>query len=433
MITPTNLPATPRTKVLLLTDAFLPHAGGSREYYNNIYQNLSQLGDSEVTIVTKKVRGWEAFDRIASAEFFRVHRKFRPLPSWKLQELPKGLGPFLQTVWHVLRERPDIIHSGDLYPQGVIAMTLKKIFGIPYVVYCHGEEIPQLDRFRFQPRVRDRIYKNGNAVVAASEFTRQNLLRLGIKDERIHKITPGVDSAKFKPSESSTALRKKYGLQGKVVVLTVARLVPRKGHRLSIQAFAKVCREIPDSHYLIVGTGPDERRLRELVQEAGIADRVTFTGYVPAEQLPEIYNMSDIKMMPNRQEENGDVEGFGIVFLEASAAGKPVIGGRSGGAVEAIIEGVTGYLVNPDDADELAGVLKRLLTDRELRKKLGEAGAAWIRTEFNWKTRAEALREINRRIVNQKQNLEESDRSSEPGSTITFADESRRTRAIQKP
>jgi phosphatidylinositol alpha-1,6-mannosyltransferase len=316
----------------------------------------------------------------------------------------------------VLRERPDVIHSGDLYPQGVIAMTLKKTLGIPYVVYCHGEEIPQLDRFRFQPRVRDRIYKNGNAVIAASEFTRRNLLRLGVKNEFIHKITPGVDPSKFKPSVSSNALKKKYGLQGKVVVLTVARLVPRKGHRLSIQAFAKVCQEIPDAHYLIVGTGPEEPRLRQLVQEAGIGDRVTFMGYVAAEQLPEIYNLGDIMMMPNRQEENGDVEGFGIVFLEASAAGKPVIGGRSGGAVEAIIEGVTGYLVNPDDADELAGVLKRLLTDRELRDKLGNAGTAWIHSEFNWKTRAELLREINRRIVNRKQNLEAFDRPSEVGS-----------------
>jgi phosphatidyl-myo-inositol dimannoside synthase len=413
MTTPKNLRAIARTKVLLLTDAFLPHAGGSREYYNNIYRELVQLGDSEVTILTKKIRGWEAFDRMASTEFFRIQRKFKPLRSWKLHELPRGLGPFLQTVWHVLRERPDVIHSGDLYPQGVIAMTLKKLFGIPYVVYCHGEEIPQLDRFRFQPRVRDRIYKNGNAVVAASEFTRQNLLRLNVKDERIHKIMPGVDSSKFKSCASGEALRTKYGLQGKVVVLTVARLVPRKGHRLSIQAFAKVCGEIPGAHYLIVGTGPDEARLRELVQREGIANRVTFTGYVAAEQLPEIYNLGDIMMMPNRQEENGDVEGFGIVFLEASAAGKPVIGGRSGGAVEAIREGVTGYLVNPDDVDELAGVLKRLIVDRKLREKMGNAGAAWMSSEFNWNTRARLLRAINRGILNQDQNVEAPHRAPE--------------------
>jgi phosphatidyl-myo-inositol dimannoside synthase len=388
-----------RTKVLVLTDSFLPHAGGSREYYNNIYQDLAGLGKTQVVLLTKKIAGWQEFDRKACSEFFRIRRMFKPLPSWKLRELPKGLGPLLHTLWHVVRERPDIIHSGDLYPQGVIAMALKKILGIPYVVYCHGEEIPQLDRFRYQPRVRDRIYKNANAVIAASEFTRQNLLRLGVKEECIQKITPGVDSSKFKPGNSSSGLREKYALEGKIVVLTVARLVPRKGHRIALKAFAKVCREIPDAHYLIVGTGPDEQHLRAIVQESGISDRVTFAGYVPGDQLPEIYNTCDVMVMPNRQEENGDVEGFGIVFLEASAAGKPVVGGRSGGAFEAIVEGVTGYLVNPDDADELAGILRRLLGDRELRERLGAAGASRVRAEFNWKARAEMLEALNRRIL----------------------------------
>ena len=421
-----------RTKVLVLTDSFLPHAGGSREYYNNIYLNLTRLGNTQVTLLTKKIAGWQDFDRKASSESFRIRRMFKPLPSWKLRELPKGLGPLLHTLWHVVRERPNIIHSGDLYPQGVIALTLKKVLGIPYVVYCHGEEIPQLDRFRYQPRVRDRIYKNANAVIAASEFTRQNLLRLGVKDECIQKITPGVDSAKFKPGNSSIGLREKYGLEGKVVVLTVARLVPRKGHRLALKAFAKVCREISDAHYLIVGTGPDEPHLRAIVQESGISDRVTFAGYVAGDQLAEIYNTGDVMVMPNRQEENGDVEGFGIVFLEASATGKPVVGGRSGGAVEAIVEGVTGYLVSPDNADELAGILRKLLTDRELRERLGTAGASRVRAEFNWKARAEMLEALNRRILNPQHTREVSAEPSGSMPSGLTVEELRRSGAISK-
>ena len=386
-------------RIALLSDSFSPHAGGSREYYHNIYQNLSALGDSEVTVLTKKVPGWEEFDRKQSSPVYCIHRRFKPLSSWKYKELPKAIFPFLQTIWHLSLGIPDVLHAGDLYPPGLTAMMLKKIWGIPYLVYCHGEEITQTDRFRFQPKVRDWIYKNADLVVANSDFARQNLLRIGVDDRRIHKITPGVDASRFAAGPRSVDLQKRFGIEDKIVVLTVARLVPRKGHRVAIEAFAKICRKIPTAHYLIVGTGPEEARLRFMVKEAAIEDRVTFAGFVPSEELPDIYNLCDVMLMANRQEENGDVEGFGIVFLEANAAGKPVIGGRSGGAVEAVADGLTGFLVNPDDPEELAGVLVRLLQDRGLRTKLGTAGADRVRTDFNWRSRAETLRELNRRII----------------------------------
>src|SRR5208283_3792976 len=267
------------------------------------------------------------------------------------------------------------------------------------VVYCHGEEIPQLDRYKYQPRVRNRIYLNADAVIAASEFTQNNLIRLGVPDDRICKIVPGVDSERFRPLPPRADLVERFGLQGKIVVLTVARLVPRKGHRVSLEAFNKICNEIPAAHYLIVGTGPEEPRLRQMVNEAGLNNRVTFAGYVPAEQLPDIYNLCDIMMMPNRQESDGDVEGFGIVFLEANAAGKPVIGGRSGGAIEAIAEGKTGFLINPEDSDELAMALRRLLLDRRLREEFGREGARRAQTEFSWISRARLLQALNQKIL----------------------------------
>jgi phosphatidyl-myo-inositol dimannoside synthase len=388
-----------RTRILLLTDAFLPHAGGSREYYHNIYTKLVELGDSQITLLTKKNPGWEEFDRTASTEHFRIIRRFKPLRSLKYQELPKGLGPFLGAAWQAMRFSPAIVHAGDLYPPGLTAMTLKKLLGLPYIVYCHGEEIPQLDRYKYQPRVRNRIYMNADAVIAASEFTRRNLIRLGLPDDRICKIVPGVDSERFRPMPRRSDLVQRFGLQGKVVVLTVARLVPRKGHRIALEAFSKVCREVPAVHYLIVGTGPEESRLRQMVSEAGLGERVTLAGYVPAEQLPDIYNLCDIMMMPNRQESDGDVEGFGIVFLEANAAGKPVIGGRSGGAIEAIAEGKTGYLANPEDPNELAMILRRLLLNQSLREELGREGARRARTEFSWTSRARILRALNQTVL----------------------------------
>lgn len=389
----------PRTKVLVLTDAFLPHAGGSREYYHNIYQGMAGLGDSQVTILTKRIPGWEEFDRQANTPFYEIRRKFKPLTSTKYGELPKGIPVFLQALWSVLRDRPSVIHAGDLYPQGVIAMMFKKLFSIPYVIYCHGEEIPQLNRSRFQPRVRNRIYMSADAVIANSEFTRQSLLRLGVPKERICKITPGVHVERFQPAACDADLRNSYGLKEKLILLTVARLVPRKGHRLVMQALSKLKAKFPNAHYLIVGKGPEEPELRKLASEFGISDRVIFAGYVPAEKLPEFYRLCDIVVMPNRVDETGDLEGFGMVFLEANAAGKPAVAGRTGGAAEAVADGSTGYLVDPEDADELASVLDRLLADKNLRDRLGSAGLERVRHCFSWHERAVVLRDLNRKII----------------------------------
>jgi phosphatidylinositol alpha-1,6-mannosyltransferase len=394
-----NVHSTLRTKVLLLTDSFLPHGGGSREYYNNIYRSLVHLGDSEVVILTKKVPGWREFDKQASSAHFRIRRSLRPLNSWKYRELPKGVGSFFQTLWYVLRHRPQIIHAGDLYPQGLTALILKNILGLPYVAYCHGEEITQTDRYRYQPRVRNRIYRMADAVVANSEFARRNLLRIGVSAERIYKITPGVDTSRFFPGPPATGLVERYGLSGKTVILTVARMVPRKGHRIALQAFAQICDRFPNAHYIIAGTGPEESHLREFVQRLEIEDRVTFAGFVPCERLPDLYKLCDIMLLTNREEADGDVEGFGIVFLEANATGKAVIGGRSGGAVEAVVNGTTGLLVDPDDVAEVSQALEKLILNKALRTWMGAAGALRARNEFAWTDRGRMLRELNCRVL----------------------------------
>jgi phosphatidyl-myo-inositol dimannoside synthase len=387
------------TRVLLLTDSFPPHAGGSREYYFNIFRELVALGESEVTILTKKVPGWEEFDRAASSTKFRIIRRFKPLVDLKLKELPRGVFPFLHTLWRIAQERPEVIHAGDLYPQGFIALFAKKAFGIPYVVYCHGEEVTQMDRYRYQPRVRDLIYRSADAVVANSDFACSLLCRIGVAKERIHKINPGVDAARFAPTGKSKTLRRDYGLEGKRIILTVARLVPRKGHRAALEAFAEVSREFPDAHYVIVGTGPEAERLKQLARDRGLEASVTFAGFVPAEKLPEFYGFCDLMLLANREEADGDVEGFGIVFLEANAAGKPVIGGRTGGAVEAVQDEVTGLLVDPDDPGRLTAALRRLLSNAELRERLGRAGLQRVNLEFNWRSKALALAAVNLQIL----------------------------------
>jgi phosphatidylinositol alpha-1,6-mannosyltransferase len=385
-------------KILMLTDSFLPHAGGSREYYYNLYRYLAEFEDTRVTIATKKVPGWEEFDRRVSSDSFRIVRWLKPLSTWRLHELPKGLGPFLQAAWNVYKEKPEMVHAGDLYPQAVSALILKKTTGLPYLAYCHGEDIALTDRYKYQPRVRDKIYLGADAVVANAEFARQSLLRIGVPESRIVKITPGVDLERFSPRPAREDLIEKWNLKGKKVVLTVARLVSRKGHDLVLRAIARLTKELPDAVYLIVGHGPEEQRLQKLAAELGIMDSVRFAGRIPEELLPDCYSLCDVFAMLNREEANGDLEGFGMVFLEANAAGKPVIGGRSGGTADAILEGKTGFRVDANQLDELTATLRMLLTDANLRRQLGTAGRDRVEREFQWRDRARKLHDVSMEI-----------------------------------
>jgi phosphatidyl-myo-inositol dimannoside synthase len=386
------------TKILMLTDSFMPHPGGSRKYYYNLYRRLPAFGDMQVTIATKKVPGWKEFDQRASSDSFRIIRRFKPLSTWRLSELPKGLGPFLQTVWHVYRERPAVLHVGDLYPPGVIGVILRNLAGLPYLAYCHGEDVAITDRHKHWPRIRNRIYRGASAVVANAEFARQNLLRLGIPDSRIVKITPGVDLDPFSERPLRQDLIRKWNLEGKKVVLTVARLVSRKGHDLVLRAIARLKLDLPDVVYLIVGQGPDEKKLKALAVELGIMDAVRFAGHVPEELLPDCYNLCDVFAMLNREEANGDLEGFGMVFLEANAMGKPVIGGRSGGTADAIEDGITGFRIDANELDELTVKIRTLLTDDNLRCRLGDAGKERVRRDFQWRDRARKLYDVTMEI-----------------------------------
>jgi phosphatidylinositol alpha-1,6-mannosyltransferase len=380
--------------ILFLSDCFLPHAGGSRVYYYNLYSRWAAAYPDRVTLLTKKVPGWESFDRSTSQGSLRIIRRFRPLPDLSAKHLPKILFPLAEAIGRALCEKIDMVHSGDLYPQGVISLWLKRMFGIPYLAFCHGEDITLTENRRYQRGVRNRIYLEADAVVAACEFARQNLLSIGIPENRIVKITPGVDWERFTPGPKSETLMRRYGLENQRVLLTVARLMPRKGHATVLRALAKALPGTPDTTYLIVGTGPEREPLERLAAELGISSKVRFVGYVAEEELCDYYNLSDVFVMMN-QEQDGDIEGFGMVFLEANAVGKPVLGGRSGGTADSIEHGVTGYRIIPGDVDELASYLDLLLKNDELRGRLGEAGLRRARSDFSWRTRAEKLRETS--------------------------------------
>jgi phosphatidyl-myo-inositol dimannoside synthase len=386
------------TNILFLTDFFLPHTGGSRVYYHRLLSELVQQYPDRVTVLTKKVPGWEEYDDRQLNSALRIVRRFYPWPNWRYEQWPKYI-PDLANVWLFARNNNiDIIHSGDLFPEGLVSVVVKKVLRIPFVAYCHGEEVTQIDYRRFLPKIRDLVYRSADAVVAANGFARACLVRIGVPEDRIFTITPGVDMATFMPKAANPALVTRYGVSGKVVLLSVSRLVERKGHSQILKALGKVRDSIPEFHYLIIGEGPEREKIKRIVAELGLGRHVSMVGKVASEELIDFYNLCDLFVLANRDIQ-GDVEGFGMVFLEANACGKAVLGGRTGGTSEAVIDNSTGLLVDPENIDEIASALRILISEPDLRKRFGAYGLQRARSDFAWAKRAEQLRSVNEFVL----------------------------------
>ena len=382
------------TRLVLATDSFLPHAGGSRVYYYELYKNLVERHPYNVTVMTGKVSGWEEFDQHEQNERFRIQRPTVPMVDWRIQRLPQMMPAMAHLYRELGRGQCDQLHCGDLFPQALGGALAHPFWRKPLLIFCHGDEISQTNQRRLQPKIRDRVYRQAGALVAANEFARKALLALGVEERRIFKILPGVNSHRFKPSPRRSDLIEKFGLANRPVILTAARLVPRKGVQTILAAMPEILRECPSAKYLIVGDGPQRQELEASVQQMGIGEAVVFAGNVPPSEMSDYYNLCDVFAMANRTEAGGDIESFGMVFVEANAHGKPAIGGRSGGTDEAIVEGKTGFLCESDDPAAFAKAIKSLLRDHNLRNTLGANGLARVLTDFRWTSRADQFHEV---------------------------------------
>lgn len=393
-----NVPARAgQQRILLATDSFLPHSGGSRVYYYQLYRNLVEIAPYQVQVATTHVQGWEAFDALASDPRMTIVRRRQPLPNWRYEQLPHMLPVVAEAMRDCSPSRFEWLHCGDLFPQGLAGCAVRTLRRVPFLMYCHGDEISQTNQRRIQPLVRNLIYRKADIIIAANEYARQHLLRIGIPEDHLHKILPGVDTRSIHPAAPRAELIAKHRLAGRITLLTVARLVPRKGVHLVIGALPEVIKRIPMLRYLVVGEGPQLQELMTLVRDLGLQDTVEFVGDIPSTQIVDYYNLCDAFTMMNRTDPSGDIESFGMVFVEANAAGKPVLGGRSGGTAEAVQEGVTGLLANPECKEDIVAKLSMLLQDRQLRSALGAAGLARVRQDFTWRSRAEQLDKILRR------------------------------------
>jgi phosphatidylinositol alpha-1,6-mannosyltransferase len=306
----------------------------------------------------------------------------------------QGLLLWSRRVVRLARDLPaGFAWCGNLRPAAYPARWARARVRLPYGILLHGHDLLSTGQRIRQSRVKRATARTllGSAavLVANSQFTtglcRDLLEELGLDHStgRVHTVPLGTDPSRFRPGLDTTAVRARYGLpQGRWIV-TVARLTPHKGIDTVLRALASMGPAYGDVRYLIVGFGEGEAALREMVRELGLAERVHIITDAADYELPALYCVGNVYVGASRRSELM-VEGFGIAFTEASACGLPVVAGRSGGTADAVRDGETGILVDPDRVQEVVEGVRALLDDRELSARLGTAGRRAAETYFNW-------------------------------------------------
>jgi len=375
-------------RYLLLSEDYVPLVGGHIMWLHEICRRLGN-----VRVLTSAVGHLPATEEADGVSIHRIRLKrhifLRP------ESLFLYAKYLVRGALDALRTRPDVVIAARVLPEGLVANVVSKVLRIPSVIFAYGEEIATWGkagvaaaRRRLTGRLKEsclwRSFRATNRIVAISQFTRNLLIEAGVHAKTVFVVRPGTDPVRFVPSEKNREMIARLGLDGKQVLLTVGRLCERKGQDTVLRAMPAVLREVPNAVYLIAGDGEYGSELRELADSLGIAANVRFLGEVPQEELPDIYGLCDVFVMPNRVLGGNDVEGFGIVFLEANACGKPVIGGRSGGVPEAVVDGETGLLVDGSSPAAVAEAVLRLLRNPDLARRLGRAGRERVCRELTW-------------------------------------------------
>jgi glycosyltransferase involved in cell wall biosynthesis len=317
----------------------------------------------------------------------------------------QGLGVWAWRAGRLAKEwRPGFTWCAELKPAGYPARWLAARHGIPYGVIVYGTELLLIDakirRSRFKRRTAASMLGNAAVIVAISRWT-ADLARdvLGLLDLTvpIETVPLGTTPAQFRPGVDPAGVRAKYGLHGGPWLLTVARLEWHKGIDTVMKALPAVRAAQPAVRYAVAGVGERLPHFEQLARELGVADAVRFLGGVPDDELPALYNAADLYVGASRRVDLL-AEGFGISLVEASASGLAVVGGRSGGIPDAVREGETGILVDPDDPRAVAAGINALLANPERRRQLGAAGRKAVESYYNWDRVVRELLEIDTRF-----------------------------------
>jgi phosphatidylinositol alpha-1,6-mannosyltransferase len=373
-------------RTLLVTNDFPPRPGGIQNYLHTLASHLPT--DDLVVYAPAWQRGAEPHPAFDARQPFPVYRHPTSLM------LPTA--DVARRAAEILRaERCEAVWFGASAPLALLTPHLRRAGAIRVLASTHGHEVG----WSMVPGGRQALRGIGSMVdvlTFVSRYTRSRFAAAFGPMAALEYLPPGVDADLFRPDPAMRAtLRARYGLGDRPTVVCVSRLVPRKGQDSLIRALPSIRRQVPDATLLLAGGGPYRTRLAELAAATGVAEHVVFTGSVSWAELPGHYAAGDVFAMPSRTRGGGlDVEAFGLVYLEASATGLPVVAGRSGGAPETVRDGVTGHVVDGRQVGELADVLIGLLTDHERAAKLGAAGREWALDTWDWQSLANRLRTL---------------------------------------
>ena len=362
--------------VLFVTNDFGPRAGGIETFIIGL---IERRPVGQTIVYTSAQANSEQYDADWLAQYgVRV-----------IRDRSKILLPTPRVAFHlkkiIRKEGITTVAFGAAAPLGLLSAGMKRAGVVRTVALTHGHEVWWAKVFPFNLLLR-RIGSTVDVLTFLGEFTRSAISKgLTAKAQAsMVKIAPGIDVEHFIPTDA-TVLRNSLGLSDKKVIVSVGRLVHRKGQDHLIEAMPEILKSIPQAHLLLVGEGPYREHLQTLVKKHNLEASVTFIGRIQYKDLPTYICVGDIFAMPSRSRLMGlEVEGLGIVYLEASSCGLPVLAGDSGGAPDALVQNETGLVVDGTDDQQIATAAIKLLTDIELSKKMGLAGRQWIIDNWRW-------------------------------------------------
>ena len=367
-------------KHLLVTNDFPPKVGGIQ---NLLWEWWRRLPPDSFAVLTSPHKGAESFDASQAFEVRRVREPWllpHPLMVRRINQMAREIGA-------------EFVVLDPAVPLGIVGPRLE----LPYMVVLHGAEVTVPGRLPLSKFVLSRVLKHANHIIAAGEYPAAEARRAAGNSLPITVIPPGVDTQRFRPlsNDERASSRREFGVSDEAeLIVGVSRLVPRKGFDTLIEVAASLRASRPRLQVLIGGGGRDADRLQKLIDKLNAPVRML--GRVSDEQLPRLYGCADVSAMLCRSRWGGlEQEGFGIVFSEAASCGVPQIAGKSGGAADAVLEGLTGKVVqNPSDVGQVASTVTQLLDDLFLRSLMSVASRERALNTFDYDVLSKSLAQV---------------------------------------
>ena len=372
-----------RPTSLVISEVFPPQHGGSGKWLWEIYRRQPAF---KYLMAVGNSKGSDVSDELYPQMIHRVALEMKNRSPRSIDSLCSYLRQIRMLRRLIKQNSIGMVHAARPLSEGLIARCLYALTGVPYLCFVHGEDVNVALTSRELKLLTSSVLANSRCLIVNSSFTKQLLIDdWKIKEERIAMMNPGVDTSYFSPIEHEN--QRPDGWQGKFVVLTVGRLQQRKGQDMMLRALAILRASFPDLYYVIAGHGEDLERLTQLAHDLGVTDIVEFVGAIDDESLRTLYRNCDLFVLANRSV-GKDVEGFGMVLLEAQACSKPVIAGMSGGTADTMLVGESGFIVDCTSPILLAESIRILIENPKQRKQMGERARINTVDHFDWKEQA---------------------------------------------